>query len=135
MLPTCRVPSSAGHAIKPKRIIGLSRRSSPRKIPRRTKHIGVLRATRHDPNGGQHSLPIGGERVNGSLDALGLVAVIAALDCLVLLVIGASACGVANCPAIIRTVAEKSNIRQSCPGRPKVSGVWSRNGRDCPGRS
>ena len=39
--------------------------------PRRTKHIGVLRTTRHDPNGGQHSLPIGGERVNGSLDALG----------------------------------------------------------------
>ena len=39
--------------------------------PRRTKHIGVLRATRHDPNGGQHSFPIGGERLNGSLDALG----------------------------------------------------------------
>jgi len=39
--------------------------------PRRTKHIGVLRATHHDPNGDQHSLPIGGERVDGSLDALG----------------------------------------------------------------
>jgi hypothetical protein len=35
------------------------------------KHVGVLRATHHDPNGDQHSLPIGGERVDGSLDALG----------------------------------------------------------------
>ena len=31
----------------------------------------VSQATRHDPNGDQHSLPIGGERVDGSLDALG----------------------------------------------------------------
>jgi hypothetical protein len=51
------------------------RRGSDLRMRRTGRQPRVARArslaTRHDPNGGPHSLPIGGERVNGSLDALG----------------------------------------------------------------